>query len=175
MSMRIGRRLLGAVLVLSLAGEARVAAQQPSATGVAVSVAADRPDAIYKCGEKATFLVTVTDGGQPATTGEVAVMLKRDLAEQVDKQTLALGKDPVKVTGTLAQPGFLHCEAVFTRDGKSVKGLASAAFDPLSIKPACSMPATPPISIAPSPHNRQSSRAAISLSFIDSGYRRGPR
>ncbi len=116
---------------------APVSAQQP---GVVVTVKTDRPDAIYSCNEQAAFIISATQDGQPITEGEVTVTFTRDLGERLDRKKIQLGKVPARVTATLAEPGFLHCEAAFMKDGKVLKTLAAAGFDPKRIKPVCTMP-----------------------------------
>lgn len=79
---------------------------QPSS----ISVVADRPDALYRCGETAVFTVSVDPDadGAPAS-GEATVTLDNfGLAEQL-RRTVDLSKEnPFTVRGTLAEPGFLR-------------------------------------------------------------------
>lgn len=124
--------------VLALALVASTSAQQKPA--VVVSVRTDRKDALYSCNQKATFLISVTDADKPVTEGEVTVKLTLDFGKVIERKTAKLGDKPVQMTGTLAQPGFLVCEASIVRNGKKHTGLAGAAFDPKQIKPVCKLP-----------------------------------
>jgi cephalosporin-C deacetylase-like acetyl esterase len=127
-------------IVALLLGAVLVGAASAQKADIVVKVVADRTDALYACNENATFLISVTDKGQPVTEGNVTVKLSRDFVSRVDQQKVALGPQPAKLSGTLSEPGFLECEAVFVKEGKSYRGLAGAGFDPLQIKPAAASP-----------------------------------
>lgn len=107
---------------------------------VVVTVRTDRADAVYSCNEQAAFLISVTDAGQPVTEGKIAIRFTLDFGKVVERKTAKLEEKPVKVTGTLSEPGFLECRVSIARDGKTYRGLAGAAFDPGKIKPACKVP-----------------------------------
>ncbi|MEW6357250.1 MAG: acetylxylan esterase [Planctomycetota bacterium] len=103
----------------------------------AISVVTDRPDAIYKVGEKATFEIAVKD---PAAA-EVAYDLSLDGGEQYDKGALKLDDGKASVTGTLKKPGILRCTVIYMdADQKRDVGYAGAAYDPFEIEPTATMP-----------------------------------
>jgi hypothetical protein len=77
------------LLCVLLAGIA--SAQQPD---VVVGVRTDRDNALYACNENATFLVSMSDRGQPVTEGQVYISLTRDFTAIVDQQHLPLGQQP---------------------------------------------------------------------------------
>ena len=105
---------------------------------VVVTVTTDRPKALYKCGEPATFAITAANKGKPITEGEVAVSLTLDQYKRLESRKLKLGSEPARITGTLKEPGFLHCAAVYRPAGakRPVYGVAAAGYEPLRIKPA---------------------------------------
>lgn len=123
--------LLLALLVLPLAAE------EP----YAVSVHADREDALYKVSEPVTFSVQVLHEGSPVASGEVALELSNDGSAVIETVTRPLAAEPITIAGTLDQPGFLRCTATYTTpDGAKVIGLGGAGLDPLSIKPSMPVP-----------------------------------
>ena len=77
---------------------------------LAFKIAADREDCLYRCGEKATFTVTVVDaGGQPAAAGTVTATVDNFGPQEQAKRTVDLAKEnPFKMEGSLAEPGFLR-------------------------------------------------------------------
>ena len=105
-----------------------------------VTVKTDRPDALYKCGEKATFQVSVKRDNQPVTAGSVLVALTLDGNRPVAKEELALGENAATVSGSLAEPGFLRCTVTWQDAAQSVTGLGGAGFEPERIKAAATMP-----------------------------------
>lgn len=120
-----------------------------SASGQAVAVkpaykleiAADRPDAIYKSGEEATFTVKLLDGDKPASGVELNYTLSLD-----GHKTLSTGKTsstdrPFAVKGKLDEPGFLRLTVSCKPDGQPVvNGTAAVGYDPLMIKPSLPVP-----------------------------------
>lgn len=73
-------------------------------------IAADKADALYACGETATFTVTAVDtAGAPATSGVVTATLDNFGPKTFGKRSIDLAKEnPFTVSGTLAEPGFLR-------------------------------------------------------------------
>jgi len=105
-----------------------------------ITITPDHPDALYHCNDPATFTITVTDADKPLLEGEIVVALTFDQGRPLDRQTLKLADQPLKVTSTLAEPGFLHCQTLLTRDGKTVKADSGVGFAPTLIKPICKLP-----------------------------------
>ena len=113
------------------------ASAQPA---VVVTVRTDRPEAIYRCGEQASFRISLTEPGAPITAGEVSVSLTLDGGRPIANKTLPLTAAPVTIAGTLTEPGFLRCTVSFPKDGKRYVGYAGAGFDPERIQPTAVMP-----------------------------------
>jgi len=97
-----------------------------------VTLKPDRADAIYKCGEPATFTLEVTEDGAPVSTGSLRIKLGVAGGKEILNQDFDLAKgSPVKFSGTLDHPGFLLASA--TGLPNAPKALAGAAFDPKQI------------------------------------------
>lgn len=78
---------------------------------VALSVTADRPTCLYKCGETARMSVTVTDRltGEKVKAGRFTVTLNNCGSKTVLEKEVDLAEgNPFVVSGTLADPGFMQ-------------------------------------------------------------------
>ena len=76
------------------------------------SISVDRQDAIYKCGDEATFTVNAAwQDGRPVNQGSVAVKLYDSGTNVLSSETIDLSKtNPFRVKGRLGQPGFLRMQ-----------------------------------------------------------------
>lgn len=105
-----------------------------------IRVSADRPDALYRCGETAVFTVSVDPGpgGAPAS-GEATVTLDNFGSRESLRRTIDLAREnPFEVRGTLAEPGFLRlCIRPAGSDAKKVFGVG---FEPEKIRKASPSP-----------------------------------
>ena len=117
-------------------------AQTPAAKPAYVlQVTADRPDAIYKTGEEATFTVKLLKSEQPATGVELSYTLSIDGHKNLHEGKHTSADQPLRVKGTLAEPGFLRLTVLCKPVGQSpITALAGAGFDPLAIKPSLPPP-----------------------------------
>jgi len=108
---------------------------------IVVNVRTDRPNALYKCGEKATFLISLREAvGGSVKEGEITVRLTLDGLKKIEEKKITLGEKPMSVTGTLTEPGFLRCEVKYSNGGKTYRGYAAAGFEPERIKAMTIMP-----------------------------------
>lgn len=106
-----------------------------------VSVATDRPAAIYHSGETVTFEIKLTYLGVPVDAAAVKWMLSKDGVPPTTNGVLTLQHGAAKVTGKLDEPGFLQCRATFeSADGQKFTGYGGAGVDPLQIKPSLPVP-----------------------------------
>lgn len=97
-----------------------------------VTLTTDRDNALYQCGETATFTLEVTENGAPVTTGTAAVKLEVAGGKNLlDKKFDLSQGNPVRFTGTLEEPGFLL--ATVTGVADAPKALAGAGFEPTRI------------------------------------------
>lgn len=116
---------------------------QPARELVKVVVGADHDNWTYKTGEKVIFNIMVLRNGNAVRDVSVSYKIGPEKMEPViAKENVALKQGTLTVNGgTMKTPGFLRCEVVATVDGKEYRGLATAGFDPLSIKPTIKDPA----------------------------------
>lgn len=113
------------------------AQETPVATNeITLKVTADRPDALYKVGETATFTIEATEDDQPVSEVNVECILSKDGWQPHSPRTLVLKEGKATLTGKLDEPGFLQLEA---KIGKAV-ALGGAGYDPLLLKPSMPVP-----------------------------------
>ena len=107
---------------------------------VVVDVRTDRPEALYECGERASFRISVAEKGEPIPAGDVSISLTLDGGRVIEKKTLSLDDAAATIAGTLTDPGFLRCTVSYRKDGKRYVGYGGAGFEPERIKPTAVMP-----------------------------------
>lgn len=101
----------------------------------------DHADAIYKCGEKAVFRVSVADKA-PSVPSEINWTLTLDGAKVLGQGTLTLKDGSATVEGTLAEPGVLQFKVTPMANAEALGGgMAGAAFEPYQIAPTAKLPA----------------------------------
>lgn len=128
------------IVVFSLLFVSAGFAQAPLA--IKVIVAPDHADWVYKPGEKVKFSITVLKNGNPLPN----VMIQYEVGPEKmnafkrDSVTLPTGKFELD-GGTLSSPGFLRCIVNANVEGYRYKNLATAAFNPVDIKPTVLLPA----------------------------------
>lgn len=115
---------------------------QPTEKYINIRVTPEHTNWTYKPGEKARFMVSVTQSGLPVQGAKVryAVMPEKMAAVSTGPLTLKEGKTMID-GGTMKTAGFLRCEVYAELDGKEYKGIGTAAFDPGAIKPTVEIPA----------------------------------
>ena len=96
----------------------------------------DRPDAIYKTGETATFVIEATRGDKPVADARITCILSKDGILPQPPLPLLLKNGKTTLTGSLAEPGFLQLSVTSEKSS----AIASAAYDPLQIKPSMPVP-----------------------------------
>lgn len=114
---------------------------QPSEQLIKVIVAPDHTDWTYKTGEKAKFTITVLQSGNVLKNAVVKYEIGPEKMEAEKKDSLRVANGTLTVEGgTMKTPGFLRCIATAIVNGKSYRGLGTAAFNPLQIEPAITNP-----------------------------------
>jgi len=99
-----------------------------------VVVTPDRLDWTYSVGDPVLFSVSVLVDGQELPGAKIKYMVGPEKFEEEAVEAL-LPEGILKIAGgTLEEPGFLRCMAIAEIGGKTYKGLATAAFDPLEIE-----------------------------------------
>jgi cephalosporin-C deacetylase-like acetyl esterase len=114
---------------------------QPVEQFIKVVVAPDHSDWTYKTGENVKFTITVLQNGNILKNVLVKYETGPERMEAPKKDSLQLPNGTLVVdAGTMKEPGFLRCVAFAMVNGKSYRGLATAAFNPLQIEPAIANP-----------------------------------
>lgn len=115
---------------------------QPPEKYIKISVAPDHTDWVYKLNEKASFKVSITQSGEPVAVTNVryAIMPEKMPKEKTGALTLTNGVASVEA-GSMKQPGFLRVEVEADYNGKTYKGIGTAAFEPEKIQPTVKTPA----------------------------------
>ena len=114
---------------------------QPAEQFIKVVVAPDHSDWTYKTGENVKFTITVLQNGTILKNAVVKYETGPEKMEAQKKDSLPLPNGTLVVdAGTMKEPGFLRCIAFAIVNGKSYRGLATAAFNPLQIEPAINNP-----------------------------------
>lgn len=106
-----------------------------TASAVEFDVAFDRPDATYKCGEKATFSVTAKPGKDETEVKGVVTCSFSDYSTNAAFCTFCVDlatAQTFKVSNTLRKPGFLKLS--LGMEGVRNPPFWSAAFDPTKIR-----------------------------------------
>lgn len=115
---------------------------QPTEQRIKIIVAPDHTDWIYKLGEKVKFTVSVLQDGNPIKGVTISYEVGPEMMEPAKKETIILSKGiHVIEGGTLKDAGFLRCTVVAQVEGNEYRGLATAGFEPLTIKPTVETPA----------------------------------
>lgn len=138
------KKIIGSVL-LSLA----LSAAASAAEKLVLEVRPDCPQAMYACGETATFIVKVTDtNGVPLKAGKVTTVLDNfgsRIIAPTNVVDLAKG-NPFTVSGSLAEPGFLRLVLRSDLAGfpatqyRKDEWFAAVGFEPEKLRPAAPCP-----------------------------------
>ncbi len=114
---------------------------QPATTLIKVIVAADHTDWLYKLNEPVKFSVTVLKDGNPVKGIILKYKVGPEKMEPLKKDSLVSSSGTLTIPMvTLKEPGFLQCIVTAFYEGKEYRGLATAGFDPQSIKPTVDNP-----------------------------------
>ncbi len=128
------------VLLLSLLTV--FAAAQDRIGTVQVRVRTDHADWLYKPGQPVKFTITVIQDGQPVTNAKLIYRIGPEQMPPKIEQTVTFNGTEITVDGgTLNEGGFLRCSATVELNGKTYRGLSTAAFAPETIKPTMEDPA----------------------------------
>jgi cephalosporin-C deacetylase-like acetyl esterase/pimeloyl-ACP methyl ester carboxylesterase len=132
--------------ICSHAGASRAAAEQRKLQVIQpntfIQTVTDRPDAIYKAGEKAVFRLSLTDKTAPAAIPPLKWALTYDGVRDIASGQVTLVDGRATVEGTLSEPGTLRLEVTPATDADMLgTALAAAVFDPYQIEPTAKLPA----------------------------------
>jgi cephalosporin-C deacetylase len=106
-----------------------------------ITVKPDHENWVYQLGEKAKFKISVSSlatGGKPL---KLKFQIGPEKMVPFKSDSIMLTSNEFVVEGyTLKKPGFLRCTVTAEWEGKTVKGMATAAYSPELIKPTVSLP-----------------------------------
>ena len=115
---------------------------QPPERYIKIQVAPDHTDWTYKLNEKANFKVSITQSGEPVAVSNVRFAIMPEKMPKDKTGTLQLNNGVATIdAGTMKQPGFLRVEVEADYNGKTYRGISTAAFEPEKIQPTISNPA----------------------------------
>ena len=119
----------------------RMSAQPPERL-IKIHVSPDHADWTYKPGEKVTYTVTVTRNEELVPNCMIRYEIGQEKMTPMKKDSMILTNGTVKLDGgTMTSEGFTRCVVSTTIDGKIYRGLATAGFNPLNLKPVVKYPA----------------------------------
>lgn len=103
------------------------------------NITTDHTNALYKCGEEATFVVTATDtNGVKVTAGDVSYKIDNFGSKELSHGKLDLAKEnPFTLKGKLAEPGFLRLTLSAKDTQQKVWGVG---YEPTKIKQGVAKP-----------------------------------
>ncbi len=129
------RILLFCLFAFSLAAQDRVGTIQ-------LRVTTDHANWSYSPGENTKFHIVAIQDGHPVSGLKVNYRVGPEMLPPAAEQTVTLPAEGITVDGgTMRAPGFLRCIATVERDGKTYRGLATAAYNPEAIQPTQKDPA----------------------------------
>jgi cephalosporin-C deacetylase-like acetyl esterase len=121
--------------LLTLNATAHLLAAEPA---YSVRVVTDRDDALYRIGDEATFLITVSRGKGRVTEGSVSFVVDDFLAggkaAGLPEGSVPLGDEAARVSVKGRRSEFLRCQVTYKpADGKAIRSVAAAGFSPEKI------------------------------------------
>ena len=98
---------------------------------VQVRVSTDRADWRYELGQPVRFRISVIQDGHALTGVKVSYRIGPEMIPPKVDETATISADGITVDGgTMKEPGFLRCIATIEQNGRTYRGLATAAFQP---------------------------------------------
>lgn len=109
---------------------------------IQVRVSTDHPDWLYTPGQPVRFRISAMQDGHALSNVEATYRIGPEMMPPRIEKTATLTGDGITVEGgTMNEPGFLRCIVTVVRNGKTYRGLATAAFQPEAIQPTQKDPA----------------------------------
>ena len=129
------RFVLLSILAFPLVAQDRIGTVQ-------VRVSTDHSDWRYEPGQPVRFRIIAVQDGHALSGIKVTYRIGPEMMPSKVDQTATLTDDGLTVEGgTMNEPGFLRCIATVEQNGKTYRGLATAAFRLEIIKPTQQEPA----------------------------------
>jgi cephalosporin-C deacetylase-like acetyl esterase len=102
---------------------------------ILVRVSTDHADWRYQPGQHVRFRILAVQDGQLVPNVKVTYRIGPEMMPPTIEQTVDLPGSGLTVdAGTMNEPGFLRCTATIEHNGRTYRGLATAAFRPEEIK-----------------------------------------
>lgn len=129
------RFALLSLLAVSMAAQDRIGTVQ-------VRVSTDRADWLYEPGAAVRFRIVAVQDGHPVSGVKVNYRIGPEMLPPRVEETATLTAEGLTIEGgTMNEPGFLRCIATVEMNGRTYRGLATAAFRPERIQPTQQDPA----------------------------------
>ena len=114
-----------------------------SALAVTYKVETDKPECVYRCGETATFTVTVLDTANLCKSDKPPSATLDNFGTQlVARASFEMSTGAVfRISGTLAEPGFLRLKLPKTKDIHGDPNVFSVGFETEKIRKGSPSPA----------------------------------
>lgn len=134
-------KLYIASLLCLLTGLHPIFAQSRPPAPIQVLVSPDKEDWNYKLGEEAIFRISVLKHQIPITGVKVLYAIGPEKMQPYTKGEKLITEGSIVIgKGKMTQAGFLRCDVRVEVDGILYRGIATAAYQPLDIKPTQTMP-----------------------------------
>ncbi len=129
------RYILACLLAFSASAQTRTGTVQ-------VRVSTDHSDWRYQPGQPVRFHIVAVQDGHPLEGIKVSYKIGPEMVTPKIDQSATLTTAGLTVEGgTMKDPGFLRCIATVEHNGRTYRGLATAAFQPEAIQPTQKDPA----------------------------------
>lgn len=130
------RLAAGLVVIAAVVAAPQAQTRQPFSR-VTVIVTPDRPDWSYQPGEPVAFRIDVQRDGHPLAGTTVNYSVGPEMLPPVTRAAAVIGESTVIVAGgTMTTPGFLRLIATVEIEGRTYRGVGTAAFAPDRIQPS---------------------------------------
>src|SRR5689334_2421826 len=115
---------------------------QPTERLIKILVAPNHSDWTYKNGEPVKFDVTVLENSNVVKNVKIYYEIGPEKMTPIKKDSSVLKEGKITLDGgTMKSAGFLRCVVTAKIDGVTYRNLATAGFEPLTLKPTVEMPA----------------------------------
>jgi len=115
---------------------------QDRAGVIQVRVSTDRADWRYQPGQPVRFRILAIQDGHPVSGLQATYSIGLEkMPPRLEKSVTLTDGELTIDAGTLNQPGFLRCIVTIQKNGRTYRGLATAAFQPEAIQPTQTDPA----------------------------------
>jgi cephalosporin-C deacetylase len=109
---------------------------------IQIRVSTDHADWRYQLGQPARFRIIALQDGHPVSGLKVTYRIGPEMMPPTIEQSGTLTAEGLLVDGgTMTTPGFIRCIATIDHNGRTYRGLATAAYQPEAIQPTQQDPA----------------------------------